>query len=150
MPTVDLDAGPLHYVERGDGPAVVLLHGLLMNHTLWDPVLDLLPDGSHLGSVGQLDLDERGCDRRDLLRPGAGLTRGDRQHSQQGDRCAVAQRPDPTILHWTPLPRSSRPRLSTGRRRPCRESPVGSDSGVNGIHGDASTRQERPMARVTA
>jgi pimeloyl-ACP methyl ester carboxylesterase len=45
MPTVDLDAGPLHYVERGDGPAVVLLHGLLMNHTVWDRVLKLLPDG---------------------------------------------------------------------------------------------------------
>jgi pimeloyl-ACP methyl ester carboxylesterase len=45
MPTVDLDAGPLHYVERGDGPAVVLLHGLLMNHTVWDQVLKLLPDG---------------------------------------------------------------------------------------------------------
>lgn len=45
MPTVDLDAGPLHYVERGDGPAVVLLHGLLMNHTVWDQVLELLPNG---------------------------------------------------------------------------------------------------------
>jgi pimeloyl-ACP methyl ester carboxylesterase len=45
MPTVDLDAGPLHYVDRGDGPAVVLLHGLLMNHTGWDQVLELLPDG---------------------------------------------------------------------------------------------------------
>jgi pimeloyl-ACP methyl ester carboxylesterase len=45
MPSVDLDAGPLHYVERGKGPAVVLLHGLLMNHTVWDQVLALLPDG---------------------------------------------------------------------------------------------------------
>lgn len=45
MPTVDLAAGPVHYVERGDGPAVVLLHGLLMNHTVWDEVIDLLPTG---------------------------------------------------------------------------------------------------------
>ncbi|MCP2295713.1 Pimeloyl-ACP methyl ester carboxylesterase [Nocardia amikacinitolerans] len=45
MPTVDLPAGQLHYVERGDGPPVVLLHGLLMNHTVWDAVLDRLPEG---------------------------------------------------------------------------------------------------------
>ncbi|MBF6386221.1 alpha/beta hydrolase [Nocardia farcinica] len=45
MPTVELAAGRLHYVERGDGPPVVLLHGLLMNHTVWDEVLDLLPTG---------------------------------------------------------------------------------------------------------
>ncbi|TQM28851.1 alpha/beta fold hydrolase [Nocardia bhagyanarayanae] len=45
MPTVDLPAGQLHYVERGDGPPVVLLHGLLMNHTVWDTVLDRLPAG---------------------------------------------------------------------------------------------------------
>ncbi|MBM7459881.1 alpha/beta fold hydrolase [Rhodococcus coprophilus] len=45
MPTVDLAAGPIHYVEHGDGPAVVLLHGLLMNHTVWDEVIDRLPAG---------------------------------------------------------------------------------------------------------
>ncbi|MEV6216950.1 alpha/beta hydrolase [Nocardia sp. NPDC051833] len=45
MPTVDLPAGRVHYHERGDGPPVVLLHGLLMNHTVWDSVLDLLPTG---------------------------------------------------------------------------------------------------------
>ncbi|MGS2811178.1 alpha/beta fold hydrolase [Nocardia sp. MW-W600-9] len=45
MPTVDLPAGRIHYRERGDGPPVVLLHGLLMNHTVWDSVLDLLPTG---------------------------------------------------------------------------------------------------------
>lgn len=45
MPTVDIAAGRLHYTERGDGPAVVLLHGLLMNNTVWDRVIDLLPDG---------------------------------------------------------------------------------------------------------
>jgi pimeloyl-ACP methyl ester carboxylesterase len=45
MPTVDIAAGRIHYVERGSGPVVVLLHGLLMNHTQWDEVIDLLPDG---------------------------------------------------------------------------------------------------------
>ncbi|MEV0292411.1 alpha/beta fold hydrolase [Nocardia sp. NPDC050710] len=45
MPKVDLAAGPIHYVDRGDGPPVVLLHGLLMNHRQWDTVLDRLPDG---------------------------------------------------------------------------------------------------------
>ncbi len=45
MPTIDLPAGRLHYVERGGGPPVVLLHGVLMDHTVWDDVLDRLPDG---------------------------------------------------------------------------------------------------------
>ncbi|MFD0364097.1 alpha/beta fold hydrolase [Nocardia sp. GCM10030253] len=47
MPEVDIAAGRIHYVERGDGPPVVLLHGLLMNHTVWDKVIDLLPSGFH-------------------------------------------------------------------------------------------------------
>ncbi|MFQ6398151.1 alpha/beta fold hydrolase [Nocardia sp. KC 131] len=45
MPEVDIAAGRIHYVERGEGPPVVLLHGLLMNHTVWDEVIDLLPSG---------------------------------------------------------------------------------------------------------
>lgn len=45
MPTVELPAGRIHYRERGEGPPVVLLHGLLMNHTVWDSVIDLLPTG---------------------------------------------------------------------------------------------------------
>ncbi|MGW6422604.1 alpha/beta fold hydrolase [Nocardia sp. NPDC055053] len=45
MPTVELPAGRIHYREQGDGPPVVLLHGLLMNHTVWDSVIDLLPTG---------------------------------------------------------------------------------------------------------
>lgn len=45
MPRIDLPAGPIHYEEQGQGPVVVLLHGLLMNHTVWDEVLPLLPDG---------------------------------------------------------------------------------------------------------
>ncbi|MFI1464191.1 alpha/beta fold hydrolase [Nocardia carnea] len=45
MPTVDIPAGRMHYVEHGDGPPVVLLHGLLMNHTVWDRMIGLLPPG---------------------------------------------------------------------------------------------------------
>ncbi|MFD7845885.1 alpha/beta fold hydrolase [Nocardia sp. NPDC059764] len=45
MPTVELSVGRVHYAERGRGPAVVLLHGLLMNHTVWDEVIGKLPPG---------------------------------------------------------------------------------------------------------
>ncbi|MEU1983132.1 alpha/beta fold hydrolase [Nocardia sp. NPDC019395] len=45
MPTVELAAGRMHYVEHGEGPPVVLLHGLLMNHTVWDRIIGLLPPG---------------------------------------------------------------------------------------------------------
>lgn len=45
MKTVEVAAGTLEYREEGDpdGPAVVLLHGLLMNDTQWSRVLPLLP-----------------------------------------------------------------------------------------------------------
>lgn len=45
MPTVEISAGRIHYSERGEGPAVVLLHGLLMNQTQWDEVIGKLPKG---------------------------------------------------------------------------------------------------------
>jgi pimeloyl-ACP methyl ester carboxylesterase len=46
MPTVTLSAGPVDYADTGgDGPTVVLLHGLLMDSSLWDgPVADLSAD----------------------------------------------------------------------------------------------------------
>jgi len=45
MQTVTVPAGEIEYDETGSGPPVVLLHGLLMDHTLWDRVLPLLPAG---------------------------------------------------------------------------------------------------------
>ena len=45
MPEVNVPAGRIHYEEVGDGPPVVLLHGLLMDHTVWNAVLPLLPPG---------------------------------------------------------------------------------------------------------
>jgi pimeloyl-ACP methyl ester carboxylesterase len=47
MKSVQVQAGAIEYREQGDpaGPAVVLLHGLFMNDTLWDLALPLLPDG---------------------------------------------------------------------------------------------------------
>ena len=36
MPDVELSAGTIEYQDTGgDGPVVVLLHGLIMDHTLW-------------------------------------------------------------------------------------------------------------------
>jgi pimeloyl-ACP methyl ester carboxylesterase len=45
MRSIDVPAGVIEYDEAGSGPPVVLLHGLLMDHTLWDRVLPLLPEG---------------------------------------------------------------------------------------------------------
>ncbi|MGW5571037.1 alpha/beta fold hydrolase [Nocardia thailandica] len=45
MPYAEIPAGRIHYRSHGEGPPVVLLHGLLMNHTVWDRVLPLLPPG---------------------------------------------------------------------------------------------------------
>lgn len=45
MHAVELPAGTVEYDETGSGPPVVLLHGLLMDHTVWDRVLPLLPSG---------------------------------------------------------------------------------------------------------
>jgi pimeloyl-ACP methyl ester carboxylesterase len=47
MKSVDVTAGTIEYREEGDpsGPAVVLLHGLLMNDAQWNLALPLLPSG---------------------------------------------------------------------------------------------------------
>lgn len=69
MRTVELPAGVIEYDEIGSGPPVVLLHGLLMDHTLWHRVLPLLPGGfRYLRPVLPL-----GAHRR-AMRPDADLT----------------------------------------------------------------------------
>ncbi|WP_219849355.1 alpha/beta fold hydrolase [Gordonia jinghuaiqii] len=45
MRQVATPAGVIEYAEEGAGPPVVLLHGLLMDHTVWDSVIPLLPKG---------------------------------------------------------------------------------------------------------
>ncbi|MDI5974620.1 alpha/beta fold hydrolase [Amycolatopsis magusensis] len=44
MPTIDLSAGPLAYVDTGGtGPVLVFTHGFPMNNSQWRKVLPLLP-----------------------------------------------------------------------------------------------------------
>lgn len=50
MPSVELSAGTIEYSDNsaevgGDGRVLVLLHGVNMDGTLWDSVVDRLPDG---------------------------------------------------------------------------------------------------------
>jgi pimeloyl-ACP methyl ester carboxylesterase len=69
MTSVEVPAGVIEYSETGSGSPVVLLHGLLMDHTLWDRVLPLLPGGfRYLRPVLPL-----GAHRR-AMNPGADLT----------------------------------------------------------------------------
>ncbi|GAC70878.1 alpha/beta fold hydrolase [Gordonia soli] len=43
MPTIDLPAGPIEYVDTGgDGPVLVFTHGFPMNHLQWRKVVPLL------------------------------------------------------------------------------------------------------------
>jgi pimeloyl-ACP methyl ester carboxylesterase len=69
MRSIEVPAGVIEYEEAGHGPPVVLLHGLLMDHTLWDRVLPLLPEGfRYVRPVLPL-----GAHRR-AMNPGADLT----------------------------------------------------------------------------
>jgi pimeloyl-ACP methyl ester carboxylesterase len=68
MSTVSLPAGQLEYRDVGAGPPVVLLHGLLVNGSLWDAVVPLLAR-DHRVIVPELPL---GCHRLPLA-PGAPL-----------------------------------------------------------------------------
>ncbi|WP_439029127.1 alpha/beta fold hydrolase [Gordonia terrae] len=45
MKRIDTPAGTIEYADDGAGPPVVLLHGLLMDHEVWDAVIPLLPSG---------------------------------------------------------------------------------------------------------
>ena len=69
MRSIQVPAGVIEYDEVGSGPPVVLLHGVLMDHTLWDRVLALLPAGfRYVRPVLPL-----GAHRRQM-HPGADLT----------------------------------------------------------------------------
>lgn len=47
MPTLELSAGTIHYEDSGgDGPPLLLIHGLLMDGSMWSPVLEQL-GGEH-------------------------------------------------------------------------------------------------------
>lgn len=46
MDTIETSVGTIEYADsRGSGPVLVLLHGLLMDETLWDDTIAGLPDG---------------------------------------------------------------------------------------------------------
>jgi pimeloyl-ACP methyl ester carboxylesterase len=45
MLSVQLSAGQIGYLEDGEGPPVILLHGVLMTPSLWDQALPMLPSG---------------------------------------------------------------------------------------------------------
>jgi pimeloyl-ACP methyl ester carboxylesterase len=42
MPEITLPQGTVRYRDEGQGPAVVFIHGALVNGRLWDPVVDRL------------------------------------------------------------------------------------------------------------
>jgi pimeloyl-ACP methyl ester carboxylesterase len=45
VPEIELSAGSIEYEDTGGGPVLVLLHGLMMDASLWDgPITDLSPD----------------------------------------------------------------------------------------------------------
>jgi pimeloyl-ACP methyl ester carboxylesterase len=68
--TVDLTAGPIDYVDTGgDGPTVVLLHGVLMNNTVWRQVIgELTPAFRCIAPTLPLGA------HRQPMRPGADLS----------------------------------------------------------------------------
>jgi pimeloyl-ACP methyl ester carboxylesterase len=68
--TIDLSAGPIDYIDAaGDGPTVVLLHGVLMNHTVWREVIaELTPTFRCIAPTLPLGA------HRQPMRPGADLS----------------------------------------------------------------------------
>jgi pimeloyl-ACP methyl ester carboxylesterase len=68
--TIDLSAGPIDYVDAAsDGLTVVLLHGVLMNHTVWrDVIAELTPTFRCIAPTLPLGA------HRQPMRPGADLS----------------------------------------------------------------------------
>jgi pimeloyl-ACP methyl ester carboxylesterase len=46
MPEIQLSQGTLAYSDQGSGPAVVFIHGLLVDGRVWDGVVDTLSSGA--------------------------------------------------------------------------------------------------------
>lgn len=93
MQTVTVPAGEIDYDETGSGPPVVLLHGVLMDHRLWDGVLPLLPAGfRYVRPVLPL-----GAHRRPM-HPGADLTLTG-QVALVGDLLDALDLEDVTLVH---------------------------------------------------
>ena len=93
MQTVSVPAGEIDYADSGSGPPVVLLHGVLMDHTLWDRVLPLLPPGfRYIRPVLPL-----GAHRRPM-RPDADLTLGG-QVALVADLLDALDVDDVTLVH---------------------------------------------------
>jgi pimeloyl-ACP methyl ester carboxylesterase len=76
VPTVELSAGPIHFEDTGgEGPVVVLVHGVLMDSTVWDAVVaglrsshrcvaPTLPLGGHQQPMrSEADLSNEGLSR---------------------------------------------------------------------------------------
>ena len=73
METIQTSAGPIAYTDSGGGPAIVFLHGMLMDGSLWDQtvraleadyrcVVPTLPMGAHrLPANADADLSLHAC-----------------------------------------------------------------------------------------
>lgn len=48
---LELPQGTVRVYERGEGPVLLFVHGLLVSHTLWDLVIDRLADGHRCVAV---------------------------------------------------------------------------------------------------
>ena len=72
MKHIELSAGTIEYEDTGAGPAVVLLHGLMMDASLWDgPAADLSADHRCVVPTLPLGAHRRGMtDGADLSMPG--------------------------------------------------------------------------------
>src|SRR5215469_10769213 len=69
MPRIELSAGTIDYVDAGHGPVLVLVHGLLMDSSLWDAVIaDLATDHRVLAPTLPLGA------HREPVRPDADLS----------------------------------------------------------------------------
>jgi pimeloyl-ACP methyl ester carboxylesterase len=69
MPEIELSAGTIEYQDSGAGPVLVLLHGLLMDASLWDDAVSQL-SADYRCVVPTLPLGAH----RQAMRPGADLS----------------------------------------------------------------------------